>query len=295
MSRNFIKGGYVVMQKTETVPIDTNEAFQRRIEELQILQERSFGSEEETDGFSEGLDALQVAELVGDDDGTGLSLAEAEAAKAQAENLRKEAEMNSTQVIAEANAEADRIRREATEEANLMRQDAYNKGHEEGVSAGHAEGLKQAQEQYEAKFAALEQEQKRLQEEYERKCSSIEMSLVDTLTDIYSHVLGVALEDQKELVVNLLHKTLTPLDTSKNYIIHVTKEDIASVREKKSYLSKQTGIPEGNMEVIEDNTLPANGCLIESDSGIYDCGLGTQLELLSKQLKLISYEKEGNE
>ena len=43
-------------------------------------------------------------------------------------------------------------------------------------------------------------------------------------------------------------------------------------------------------EVIEDATLKPNDCLIESDGGIWDCGLGTQMDLLEKQLRILSYE-----
>ncbi|MCQ2522274.1 MAG: hypothetical protein MJ105_07835 [Lachnospiraceae bacterium] len=293
MSRNFIKGGYVVMQKTDAVSIDNNEAFQKRIEELMVAQETTF-TEEDTEGFSEGLDALQVAELVSDEDGGGLSIAEAAAAKERAETLEKEAKENSSQMIDDARQQAQRILNEANAEADQMRQDAFHKGHEEGSQKGYEDGLQRAKEAFAEKERALEEERNALHAEYEAKCQNIEMTLVDTLTDIYSHVLSVTLSDEKDLVVKLLHKTMQTLDTGKHYLIHVPKASVASVREKKSELSKQSGIPEESIEIIEDNTLPENGCLIESDSGIYDCSLGTQLELLGKQLKLISFEKEGN-
>jgi flagellar assembly protein FliH len=47
-------------------------------------------------------------------------------------------------------------------------------------------------------------------------------------------------------------------------------------------------------EIIEDVTLKTGDCMIESDGGIWDCGLGTQLELLVKQLKILSYEESGD-
>lgn len=47
-----------------------------------------------------------------------------------------------------------------------------------------------------------------------------------------------------------------------------------------------------NVEIIEDMTLAKNECMIETDSGIYDCGLGTQLEELRKKLMLLAWKKE---
>ena len=46
------------------------------------------------------------------------------------------------------------------------------------------------------------------------------------------------------------------------------------------------------MEIIEDVSLHKNECLIETEGGIFDCGLGTQLSELTRKLKLLSYEKE---
>lgn len=290
MSKNFIKGGYVVIQKRETVNIDTNEAVQKRLEELREME--VIMEPEESDGFSEGLDPLQVAELVSDESGEGMTALEAAKAREQAEELRREAAAAKESTLQEAKEEADRLLRQTEAECAQMRQDAFNKGHAEGLSQGKIDGEAKAKQEYEERLSGLSAREQELEAMYQSRMQSLEADLVETLTDIYSHVLGISLEGEKSLVLRLLEKTMSTLDTSKNYIIHVAKQDVAEVREKKAYLSKQSGILEENMEIIEDNTLPDGGCLIESDSGIYDCSLGTQLELLGKQLRLISYEKE---
>ena len=53
----------------------------------------------------------------------------------------------------------------------------------------------------------------------------------------------------------------------------------------------QAGLP-GNgvtLEIIEDMTVEKDGCMIETEGGIFDCGLGTQLEQLRRKLMLLSY------
>ena len=47
-----------------------------------------------------------------------------------------------------------------------------------------------------------------------------------------------------------------------------------------------------SIEVVEDLTLSKNQCMIETEDGIFDCGVSTQLTELSNRLKLLSYEKE---
>ena len=45
------------------------------------------------------------------------------------------------------------------------------------------------------------------------------------------------------------------------------------------------------IEIIEDIALVKGDCLIETDGGIFDCGISTQLEELSKKLRVLSFEK----
>ena len=52
-----------------------------------------------------------------------------------------------------------------------------------------------------------------------------------------------------------------------------------------------TVAPGSTIDIVEDNTLSQNECLIETENGIFDCGLGTQLSELKQQLVLLSYER----
>ena len=58
--------------------------------------------------------------------------------------------------------------------------------------------------------------------------------------------------------------------------------------QKKQLMTSAAGI-NSNVEIIEDMTLSRTQCLIETDGGVFDCGLGTQLGELRKKLQLLSY------
>ena len=72
--------------------------------------------------------------------------------------------------------------------------------------------------------------------------------------------------------------------------MHVSKEDYPYVNMQKKLFSEGAVSGRGVVEVVEDITLRENECLIETDGGIFDCGAGTQLEELTKKLKLLSFE-----
>ena len=39
------------------------------------------------------------------------------------------------------------------------------------------------------------------------------------------------------------------------------------------------------LEILPDSTMEGNSCIIETDSGVFDCSLGTQLENLIKDIR----------
>lgn len=77
--------------------------------------------------------------------------------------------------------------------------------------------------------------------------------------------------------------------------MHVSKDDYPYVNMQKKDLSEGAVGGRGVLEVVEDITLHKNECMIETDGGVFDCGLGTQLDELTKRLKLLSFSKNENE
>ena len=62
---------------------------------------------------------------------------------------------------------------------------------------------------------------------------------------------------------------------------------------QKKVLEAAATHPDSIVEVIEDISLSKNQCFIETDGGIFDCGLDTELTELSNKLKVLSYEKKS--
>ena len=59
---------------------------------------------------------------------------------------------------------------------------------------------------------------------------------------------------------------------------------------QKKELVKGTGISIDDIDILEDATLGRSECMIETGNGVFDCGLGTQLEALNEELRLLSYD-----
>ena len=287
MSSNFVKGFNVRVDDKKTVKIDANDRIARRLEEL-AEQMKVQEPEAIAEGFSEGLDADMVERLVSDtDEGEGeeVSVIHSDTAvsSAQAQAMIDEAKENADQIIEDARNEAAQIE-----------EDARRKGYGEGFEQGRADAEAEEREKYERKVKELEAREQQVIQEYEKKAAELEPLLVNKLSGIFEKVTGVRLENDRETIVYLLRRALTNLDGARNYIIHVSAADYDRVQSDKEDIAKGTGVLPDRFEIIEDVTLKTGDCMIESDGGIWDCGLGTQLELLVKQLKILSYEESGD-
>lgn len=273
MYSNILKGGYVVLDKTDKVLIDNNETVERILGEVALQMQEQIEPEEFEEGFVEGIDAEQVARLVED----------------EGETEPEEIIEDQAQLKEEAVAEIEAMKAEAQKEIEELRVKASETGYQEG----YAEGKQKAEEECRAHYQKLEQQlktkEKELEDRYQEQMEELEPALVDKLTGVYEHVLGIRLEEERENILFLINRSLASLDSGRNYIVHVSKEDYEAAKSGKPQISVETGMPEDAFEIIADGTMKKGDCMIESDLGIMDCGLGTQMEMLKRQLKLLSY------
>ena len=283
MSRNLVKQIFTVVQPDEKRVIDTNGLVQQRLEEFEEKRRAANG------GFVAGLAAQQVDidsnEVREDGEEFSESVIKAKENSGKIlEDARREAE----NIIAEAKAQALRICDEAKNQAEVEKNriiaDARQQGYSEGLDRAQAEG--QA-----VKKEYLEKES-RLEVFYQKQIDELEPQLVDLITDIYQHIFHVELQSYREILAHLISSTLRKIDGSHDFMIHVSKDDYPYVSMQKKQILTGAVSANCNVEIVEDLTLSKNECLIEAESGIFDCGLGTQLSELRQKLMLLSWSRE---
>lgn len=287
MHNNLLKSGNIVKKDNARV-IDSNEKIAARIQYLNeiLMREPEVGF---SDDFTEGLAAEQVELLLDDNGGEEAMASNTQGGISEEEYaaMREAAENEAAEIVAEAQAEAKRIVDRANQDAAQLREDAKASGYDEGYQSGEAEAMKIA----EAAKLECESRENELQAYYQQKLEELEPVFIEKLTDIYEHIFRVDLSDKKELIMYLLSDAMRNIDGSKNFFIHVSKEDFDFVSDNREALMR--GLPSSAVvEVIEDISLAKAQCFIEAEAGIFDCGLDTELALLKKELTLLSYRKD---
>ena len=284
---NLYKSAYVVQNESESRVIDSNEMVAKKIQMLTEIMEAQMENSDENldyDGFVEGLNAQQVETLLEDpqEDAAPPSLDnQIESAKEELEQLRLQADA----VIEDAKANARELMDKAGKDADKIRDDARQAGYNEGYEKGYGEGLEKAKAA-EDEFLAKEELR---QQEYEAALNEIEPKLVSTLCDIYEHVLGVELAGRSDIVIHLLRRALRTIEGGINYLVHVSSDDHEYAVNHKEELTSLLGST-NTLEIIEDITLAQGQSFIETESGIYDCSFGVEMELLKKEIILLSRE-----
>lgn len=285
MSSNLLKGRYMNLQKDGTRVIDTNELVAKRIEELAIKMQQP-----ENDGFVSGLKVpvIEAENLLQDEEGTEAPAGNVIKAGEDAERILANARQEAEAILNEAQTRAERLQNEskarAQEECDKILADAREHGYLEGLDRAKRE-TEQLQKQFEDK-------EKQLHAEYMKCLDELEPQFVDTITGIYEHIFHVELGSYREILTYLISTTMRKVEGNRDFIIHVSKEDYPYVSMQKKQIAAGATASNSSVEVVEDLVLAKNECLVETEGGIFDCGLGTQLSELRQKLILLSYEKE---
>jgi flagellar assembly protein FliH len=168
-------------------------------------------------------------------------------------------------ILAQAEKEAERIRQEAEQQ----RSETIRQGYEEGYQKGYTEALTKVAE-IETEFQAL---RKRL-----------EPQLVQLSVTVAEKIIGEELKLRPDAMLDIVGQALRTVRHQRDIVIRVHPSQVDAIEERKQTLF---GILSRAREVrvVGDETLRELGCVIETEVGILNADVTTQLDELRKALE----------
>lgn len=290
MSSNLLKQYYVSVDFEKARVIDTNDLVEKKIAELNRKMHQSVkdrGLDEFEAGFTDGIEAIRVAELLEDDGADAMGSGIMPQNPVYEGPSEEEIQQMIEERLQEANAQAEEIVKAAHNEADNIRKQA----HSEGSRKGYDEGKIRAQAEFQAKENELLQKEKQLEKEFEAKVNQLEPLFVDTITNVYEQIFNVELSEYQDMLIYLVESVIKKNDEDTQFMVHVSPTDFKKVYAKKAELLSKIIRDNIKIEIIEDVTVGDKQCIIETENGIYDCGIDTQLEELKKRLRALAYQK----
>ncbi len=167
-------------------------------------------------------------------------------------------------LVAAAQEEAEQIRAEALREAEQLREQARRQGYEDGIARLNELAL------------SFQETQSHLFEESRSE-------LIRLGVRVAEKILGRELEVNEAALTDLVIRAIRGIRHERRIQIRVAPEDLERVRAGHPRLIEEVGAGK-EIEFREDPTIKTGGCIVETDLGIIDARLDTQLRVLERAL-----------
>lgn len=246
--------------------IDYNAMIDKKLSEIARTQGKTESAAE--DGF-QSLNA--IANEVQEDYSERLLQA-----KAEAEALLQQARLEADAILESARTGSDEI---------------FEQAKENGYQEGYRQGSTKAEDEIASAKARCEEElaQQRadLQNDYNREMRELEPKLLDVILTVVEKVFHIQFDDKKDILLHLVSNTIEDIEGCRSFRLRVGEEQKIFLEHHKDDILDRIG-HDMTLEILSDVSLSGNQCIIETDTGVFDCSLGVQLENLIKDLKSLS-------
>jgi type III secretion protein L len=164
------------------------------------------------------------------------------------------------------------IVREQEEAIRVSADEIYRKRHEEG----YQDGITAGKMEYSAKILDTVMSSVEYLE-------GLETSIVRIVGEVTRKLIGEM--DHEEVIVRLVRQALQAVRSERKVLIRVATRDEAAVRRGlAALLLQRDGGAAGFLDILPDPELPPGSCVLESEMGVIEASLETQLKNLEKTL-----------
>ncbi|WP_010236644.1 FliH/SctL family protein [Clostridium arbusti] len=193
-------------------------------------------------------------------------------------------------IMDKAKAEAEGIKTKAISDAEIMKNEAYNKGYEEGKHTGYKDA-------YDETIGKSKAEAENITTNAEKNASELvsnakleyEKYLLDKRVDVKELALSIASQILKKQVKeedgidDMIYDAVSTLKNNMLITIKCSKLHHNSLNEKVEIWKRQIPL-KGEIFVIEDNFLGDDSVVIEKDNGKIQLGITTGLEKIKEEI-----------
>lgn len=177
-----------------------------------------------------------------------------------AENILSEAQSRSEKIISKAEEKAKKITKEAEITYTVEKQKGYQ------------EGLEKAKQEMAVEISATSLKTAQYYHVIEKKIAALVMDTVRKVIDT---------TDNSELIIGLLKKALLILKSQKQITVKVASDQVDFVNKRLDELMNIYPHID-TIEVKGDNRMPPTDLIIESEIGIVNAGIETQLTAIEQ-------------
>ncbi len=179
--------------------------------------------------------------------------------------------------VPQARSESEKIINQALAEAEAIK--------EESREAGHQEGLAEASARVEEALETLNQAVK----ERKKIIKDAESEILRLSLKIAEQIIRSEVSLHRDVSLNIVAEAIARVSDREQIIVKVNREDAEYL---KRYKDRLAGILDGvkSFSIIEDASVEPGGCVIETNLGFIDARIGTKLKSIEEALNKVAAE-----
>jgi flagellar assembly protein FliH len=184
-----------------------------------------------------------------------------------------------------------KIRDEVERRIDILREEAFQQGFQEGIEAGKQEVYNQTRAATEEKLNALVDMINDVLVLKEEIINNQKQDLYKLVKNLTKWVILRELKDDGEYITRLLEKLVTEIQTKSNLLVQVDQNSFESMTDVLETVQERIGALK-NVRVEVDYDIPGQGIIIESDNGIINGTFEEQMVSLDKLFESVGLKDE---
>jgi len=226
-------------------------------------------------------------------------------ARAEADQILKEAEEAAFKEVKRRTDEAQTLKRQAQDEADIIIAEAHEKAkqveadsraafeaerreaEEQGRAAGRESGFSEGKSEVERLIHRTQTVLERAQSKRAEILDETEQEIVSLVLLIAKKVVKVISESQRNVIISNVVQALRKVKGRGSIIIRVNISDLKLATDHiKDFINLVEGAK--SVQIVEDSKVDEGGCIIETDFGEIDARISSQLTELETKILEIS-------
>ncbi|SHE59288.1 flagellar assembly protein FliH [Thermoanaerobacter uzonensis DSM 18761] len=208
----------------------------------------------------------------------------------QREDIKKESEILAKQIIERARQVQQEILRKTKEDvekilievekkAKKIEEEYKEKGYQAGYTVGYQEGYKKGEEDAKAIIEEAKAIKEEIIREKQRMYKEVENDIVSVILLAVEKIVGKYVEEDKDIILNLIKKGMENYNAFDKVTVRVSEEDYEHCIKNKDKILKDIEFLD-DVNILKDLSLKKGECVIETNSGVINSGVSTQLKAL---------------
>ena len=201
----------------------------------------------------------------------------------EAAAVKTAAQQEAETILADAKAKAEELETQTRSTLDDEKKEALEQGREAGRQEGYEDGKVEVTRLIERTQTVLE----RAQDKRGDILAETEQEVINLVLLMTRKVVKVIADSQREVIISNVEQALKKVRDRGNIIIRVNLADLKLTTEHtKEFIQMLEGVK--SIQVAEDSSVDAGGCIIETDFGEIDARIASQLAELEAKILEVS-------